>query len=195
MSCRRVSRALLEHFRFGEELDERCDEYLEHVETCRQCQHDVAVDRAMATHLRRALRERVEGFEPSPAVWRAVRLVAADPEPPQPWYHNPVAAMTRAMRVMVPVSALMLAVALGWSTGQSSVSDAASGRPDLASSLQWHEQLNATAALELPHDALADFIPTPAVQLPRPSGDTPYAELQTAVKVYDMVPPSGGVIR
>jgi anti-sigma factor RsiW len=193
MSCHKVSRALLERFRFGE-LDADCDEYLQHVERCADCQREIAVDRELARELRRTLSVRVEGFEPSPAVWRAVRLQAADPEPPGPWWSTAVLSLARAMRVMVPGTAILLAAVLTVSNPTPSPSDPSADPSAQARRLQWAEQLTSTAAVEsaAPHP---DFAPTPSVQLPRYSGDMPFAEPITAVKLYTPLPSSGGVIR
>ena len=194
MSCRRVSRELLERFRFGEELDAECDANLAHLERCADCQHEVAVDRAVARDLRRALRERVDGFEPSPAVWRAVRLQAADPEPPGRFAGSMVLVSGLA-RVMMPVAAVVLAVVLSWSA-QTGLGDGADGPPDLASHLQWDEQLSSTAEVEDARHKMPEVIPAPSIQLPRPSRDTPYADTPTAIKIFvAQVPSAGGVIR
>ncbi len=190
MSCHNVSRALLERFRFGE-LDADCDAYLAHVERCRACQDEIAVDRELAERLRVALRERVTGFEPSPAVWRAVRLQAADPEPPGRW-STLVLSLTRAMRVMVPTAALMLAAVLAWS---GSATDAGpSFVSPLASRLQWQEQLTETASVKDP-DRMIVVIPSPSVTLPFPSGEMAYAELVTTRKLPSPMPSTGGFTR
>jgi len=38
-------------------------------------------------------------------------------------------------------------------------------------------------------------IPAPSINLPRPSGDMPYADTPTAIKVFTITPTGGGVIR
>ena len=191
MSCHKVSRLLLERFRFGE-LDADCDKYLAHVERCRECQDEIAVDRALAGQLRRTLRERVDGFEPSPAVWRAVRLQAADPEPPGPWWSNAVLTVTRGMRVMVPAAALMLAAVLAWTGPEGDGTQLGSS---LASNLQWREQLTMTAAIENPFDREIVVIPSPSIQLPLPSRDMPFADPLQSIKLPTGGPSVGGVIR
>jgi anti-sigma factor RsiW len=191
MSCHKVSRLLLERFRFGE-LDADCDKYLAHVERCRECQDEIAVDRAVAGQLRRALRERVEGFEPSPAVWRAVRLQAADPEPPGPWWANLVLAVTRGMRVMVPAAAVMLAAVLAWTSPEGNGDQLASS---FASNLQWREQLAVTAEIENPLEREIEVIPSPSVYLPLPSRDMPFADPLPSIKLPTGGPSVGGVIR
>lgn len=191
MSCHKVSRALLERFRFGE-LDADCDEYLAHVERCRACQEEIAVDRALASSLRRALRERIDDFEPSPAVWRAVRLQAADPEPPGRWWTRTLGSLARATRVMVPAAALMLAAVLAWSAP---VGDSAPLASAFASRLQWEEQLTSTARVEVREDQQVEVIPSPSIQLPRPAGDMPFAEALRSIKLPTGSPSVGGVIR
>jgi anti-sigma factor RsiW len=190
MSCRKVSRALLERFRFGE-LDADCDAYLAHLERCRDCQDEIAVDRELAERLRLALRERVTGFEPSPAVWRAVRLQAADPEPPNRW-STLVVSLSRGMRVMVPAAALLLAAVLAWTRP---VSDAGPSLTSaLASRMQWEEQLTDTASVAEPEREI-EVIPSPSIQLPVPSGEMAYAELVTSIKLPSGTPTTGGLIR
>jgi anti-sigma factor RsiW len=190
MSCRKVSRALLERFRFGE-LDAACDEYLEHLERCSDCQREVAVDRELARELRRTLRIRVEGFEPSPAVWRAVRLQAADPEPPTPWWPRLILGVGRRMAVMVPVASMLLAAVLAVGSPPTDIDTSATARV-LASEMQWQVQLAETATAEV--RVRPEFHPTPSQPLPRPSGDWPYAEVPLSLKLYTEVPNSG-VIR
>ena len=76
MSCRRVSRELLERFRFGEELDARSEPYLAHLQTCGVCREEVGLDRALVIQLRRALRERVRDAAPPAGSWESVRARA-----------------------------------------------------------------------------------------------------------------------
>lgn len=80
MSCRRVSRELIERFRFGEELDARSAPHLAHLETCLACREEVGLDRALVRQLRRALQARVEGYGPSDRAWQVVsaRALADD---------------------------------------------------------------------------------------------------------------------
>jgi anti-sigma factor RsiW len=191
MSCHKVSRALLERFRFGE-LDADCDKYLAHVERCRECQDAIAVDRELARHLRLTLRQRIDDFEPSPAVWRAVRLQAADPEPPGPWWATAVLSVSRAMRVMVPAAALMLAAVLAWTVPAGDSTPIAS---PFASDLQWQEQLSTTAAIEVASERQIKVIPSPSIQLPLPSGEMAYPEPVRSIKLPTGIPTTGGVIR
>lgn len=193
MTCHKVSRALLERFRFGE-LNADCDEYLEHVERCADCQREIAVDRELARELRRALRVRVEGFEPSPAVWRAVRLQAADPEPPGPWWSSMVLSLARAMRVMVPATAIMLAAVLTVASPRPTSNELSPSASQQASRLQWAEQLTSTAAVDTAAPRII-FPATPSRTLPRNSGDMAFPEPVTAVKLYTTIPSTGGVIR
>lgn len=76
MSCRRVSRELLERFRFGEELDSRSGPHLAHLQACTVCREEVGLDHALVVQLRRALQARVAGHAPSEGTWDAVRARA-----------------------------------------------------------------------------------------------------------------------
>jgi anti-sigma factor RsiW len=112
MSCRRVSRELLERFRFGEELDARSDPHLAHLQACGACREAVGLDRALVNQLRRALRARVEGASPSARSWDAVRERALAADAPRPrlalaWRWVRLAPMAAAMTLM------LFAVAVG----------------------------------------------------------------------------------
>jgi anti-sigma factor RsiW len=78
MSCRRISRELVERFRFGEELDLRSDPHLAHLQTCAACREEVGLDRALVFQLRRALAARVAGSAPSANSWEVVRARALE---------------------------------------------------------------------------------------------------------------------
>ncbi len=91
MSCRRVSRELLERFRFGEELDSRSDPHLAHLQSCTVCREEVGLDHALVVQLRRALQVRVAGHAPSDRSWEAVRRRALVAEMGPTW-------ATRAVR-------------------------------------------------------------------------------------------------
>ncbi|MGH2455899.1 MAG: hypothetical protein ACRDHD_06540, partial [Candidatus Limnocylindria bacterium] len=84
MTCRRVSRELLERFRFGEELDIRSAPHLDHLQICPTCREEVGIDRALVGQLRRALQARVEGYAPSAASWELVRERALATDAPSP---------------------------------------------------------------------------------------------------------------
>lgn len=195
MSCRKARRGLLEHVRFGGPLDERCDEYIEHVEGCRDCQHEVAIDRALAAQLRRALRARVEGFDPSPAVWRAVRLQAADPEPPVQWWAAATASLSRAMRVMAPAAAVMLAAVVTWGGTDGQPGDSIASVNQLARQRQWQEQLRHTASVGAARVERPVYRPTPSQPLPVPRGDWRYANVPLSLKIFSGQPTEGGLIR
>ena len=73
MSCRRVSRELLERFRFGEELGPSSEPHLAHLQSCAACRTEVGLDRALVVQLRNALRARVADASPSAGSWQVVR--------------------------------------------------------------------------------------------------------------------------
>ncbi|HLE89097.1 MAG TPA: hypothetical protein VI733_03475 [Candidatus Limnocylindria bacterium] len=82
MSCRRVSRELLERFRFGEELDTRSEPHLRHLQSCGACREEVGLDRALVIQLRRALEARVGDATPPARTWEAVRSRALSSDAP-----------------------------------------------------------------------------------------------------------------
>lgn len=102
MSCRRVSRELLERFRFGEELDSRSEPHLLHLQSCGPCRDEVGLDRALVIQLRRALQARVADAAPPARTWEAVRAraLSTDPGP------TSLASLWRWMR-LVPAAAVM----------------------------------------------------------------------------------------
>jgi len=111
MSCRRVSRELLERFRFGEELDVRSEPHLLHLQSCGPCREEVGLDRALVVQLRRALQARVADASPPETTWSAVRARAVAP---QPAGHRP-SPLIRRLRLMpaaVAVSVMIFAVAV-----------------------------------------------------------------------------------
>jgi hypothetical protein len=84
VSCNKVRRELLEHFRFPMELWSRSGPHLAHLESCAACREEVGINRELVEQLRRALRERVESSEPSAASWDLVRRRALD-RPARSW--------------------------------------------------------------------------------------------------------------
>jgi hypothetical protein len=84
VSCSRVRRELLEHFRFPQELGSRSGPHLAHLESCAACREEVGINRELVEQLRRALRERVEGSDPSAASWDLVRRRTVE-RPATPW--------------------------------------------------------------------------------------------------------------
>ena len=84
MSCSEARRELLEHFAFGEELGPRSAPHLAHIESCADCRREVGIDRQLVEQLRRALRERVDGFAPSEASWGVVHRRTGG-RPVRPW--------------------------------------------------------------------------------------------------------------
>lgn len=84
MSCSQVRRELLQHFALSEELGPRSGPHLAHIESCAECRREVGIDRELVRHLRRALRERVEGSAASEGSWELVRRRTID-RPERPW--------------------------------------------------------------------------------------------------------------
>jgi hypothetical protein len=106
MSCRRVSRELLERFRFGEELDLRSDPHLAHLQSCAACRSEVGLDRTLVAQLRTALRARLANAAPSPRSWEVVReralaLDAPRTGLPSVWRWMRLAPAAAAMSLMV----------------------------------------------------------------------------------------------
>lgn len=106
MSCRRVSRELLERFRFGEELGPSSEPHLAHLQSCSACRTEVGLDRALVVQLRNALRARVAGEAPSPRSWELVRERALAPERPRTrpggiWRWVRLAPAAAAMSLMI----------------------------------------------------------------------------------------------
>jgi hypothetical protein len=113
MTCRKVSRELLERFRFGEELDARSAPHLEHLQTCLACREEVGLDRALVAQLRRALQARVEGYDPPPSSWQLVRQRALAAEGgPSPWIAW-FGRLSSGLRAAGAVAAVALVVMLG----------------------------------------------------------------------------------
>jgi len=112
MSCRRVSRELLERFRFGEELDARSEPHLAHLQSCGPCREEVGLDRALVAQLRRALRERVADASPSETSWSAVRARAISAAPARP-FPAPLVRRLRLVPAAAAVSLMIFAVAVG----------------------------------------------------------------------------------
>ncbi|HEY7452544.1 MAG TPA: hypothetical protein VIA02_08530 [Candidatus Limnocylindria bacterium] len=80
-SCARVTREVIEFFRFGD-LDTRSAPHLDHLAVCADCRAEVGLDRELVVQLQRALRARVDGHAPSPGAWLEIRRRALQPEVP-----------------------------------------------------------------------------------------------------------------
>lgn len=114
MSCRRISRELLERFRFGE-LDGRHAGHLDHLEHCAACREAVGLDQALVRQLRRAMRERVESASPSSEAWPLIRQrVLVDVAAGGRW--PSVRQLSSPLRAMAAAAALLLITV--FSTGQ-----------------------------------------------------------------------------
>lgn len=106
MSCRRVSRELLERFRFGEELDLSSEPHLAHLQSCAACRTEVGLDRALVVQLRNALRARVAGAAPPARSWEVVRARALAADSPRmglisAWRWIRLAPAAAAMSLMI----------------------------------------------------------------------------------------------
>lgn len=137
MSCRRVSRELLERFRFGEELDARSGPHLDHLEGCLACRQEVGLDRALVTQLRRALQARVDGYAPSPSAWQLVRQRALTEPAPSLGRLSWLARLPAGLRAGGAVAAVALVLMLGLpeAGGEDQVTDfrlRAAGRGQMA---------------------------------------------------------------
>jgi anti-sigma factor RsiW len=124
MSCHKVSRELLERFRFGEELDARSAPHLAHLQVCVSCREEVGIDRALLGQLRRALQARVDGYAPSPSSWELVRDRALAAEASRPWT-SWLGGLLGGLRAAGAAAAVALVVALGAvnSSGNDAVAD------------------------------------------------------------------------
>jgi hypothetical protein len=81
MSCARISREVIEFFRFGD-LDARSAPHLEHLAVCAACREEVGLDRGLVIQLQRALAARVDGHAASPGAWLEIRRRALESEQP-----------------------------------------------------------------------------------------------------------------
>ena len=106
MSCRRVSRELLERFRFGE-LDGRHAGHLDHLEHCDACRETVGLDQALVRRLRMALQARVESASPSPEAWPLLRQrVMVETAAGDHW--SMLRRLSSPLRAMAAAAALLL---------------------------------------------------------------------------------------
>jgi len=111
MSCRRVSRELLERFRFGDELDWQSDPHLKHLESCDTCREEVGIDLALVSQLRKALRARVDGHAPSSSSWQTVRSRALAAESAPSWSSR-VLRWARVAPAAVAMGLMIIAVTM-----------------------------------------------------------------------------------
>ncbi len=107
MSCRRISRELIERFRFGEELDSRSEPHLAHLVACSRCRDEVGLDRTLVLQLQRALRARIASQDPSPRAFNAVRIRALAEDEHVSWRSR----LFRLARLMPAGAAMALMLA------------------------------------------------------------------------------------
>jgi len=114
MTCRRICRELLSFVRFGE-LGPRSQPHLDHLAGCGSCRDAIGYDREMVQRLRAALAARVEGVDPSPAVWERIlrSAQASEPEPAEGWLARlGGSALRRRTTTAMASTALALVLAL-----------------------------------------------------------------------------------
>lgn len=136
-SCRHSAR-LVALFRFGEPgaFGDPPARELRHLEVCRQCQAQVAADRTLTRQVERALRLRVDGFAPSPAVWSTVRRRVVEAPPTlgmrlRSWLPLPSGGLT----AMGAVSALAIALVVSGSPAAPAAERGVASTSSLPSSL------------------------------------------------------------
>jgi anti-sigma factor RsiW len=166
MSCRKVSRELLERFRFGEELDARSAPHLEHLQSCQACREEVGIDRALVLQLRRALALRITEHAPSDRAWPNIRAraLAADPVARPSWFRRMSAGLSAAGAVAAMSVVVMLGVV--GQDGSDAVAEfqlRATGRGEVA-------RANAMPTDPPPYTAPAPFYRTPVPPPPPVSG-------------------------
>lgn len=161
MSCRRISRELLERFRFGDELDSRSAPHLAHLSECASCREEVGLDRALVLQLQRALRARVAGHDPSPRAFNAVRIRALAEEERVSW----PARIFRLARLVPAGAAMALMLA-------AVISAADDSRPTLlqARTIAWPGVMERADNDPLtPHEAAWWLQHQPAPRIPAPA--------------------------
>jgi hypothetical protein len=159
MSCRDVRRVVSEYCLFGEH-DELTAPHLDHLSSCRSCQDEAGVDRALVRELRRALAARVENAAPSAAVWQSVLRRAQEESAAAGWRQRLAAAwgsligpapLVARLRTASVLSTMALAVLMV--NGQSSMPTlpAPSAPPPQVPSLnQFERQPVGPMRIELP---------------------------------------------
>ncbi|HEY7847938.1 MAG TPA: hypothetical protein VIC83_07095 [Candidatus Limnocylindria bacterium] len=195
MTCRKVSRELLERFRFGEELDARSAPHLEHLQTCLACREEVGLDRALVAQLRRALQARVEGYDPSPSSWQLVRERALATEAAPSLWIAWFGRLTASLRAAGAVAAVALVVMLGTMSNANDDVSAFQLRATGRGVVAYSGQLPSDPP---PYEARVWYPPTP---LPRPAAGRfsvimTYSETGGPVATSRPVPrPVAGLLR
>jgi hypothetical protein len=106
MSCARISREVIEFFRFGD-LDAPSVPHLEHLAVCAACREEVGLDRGLVIQLQRALAARVDGHAASPGAWLEIRRRALEPQPPRLGRLLPVLRLAPLGATVIVVLALL----------------------------------------------------------------------------------------
>lgn len=187
MSCRRVSRELLERFRFGEELDSRSDPHLAHLQVCTVCREEVGLDRALVVQLRRVLQARVAEHAPSDRSWEAVRRRALVAEAGPTW---PARAIRWAR--LLPAGAAMAVMVFAVATAREA------DRPVALQQRTWPGALERASNDPAPQDGAAQlpwwirWKAAPPISLPA-SGPT--AAIDPSEKLPIAPQPVSGLIR
>lgn len=195
MSCRKVTRELIEAFRFGE-LDQRSAAHLEHLEVCEACRTEVGLDQLLVRNLRRALAARLESYAPSPGAWQGVlRRATADAEQPS---LSRLMTFARAARTLAAGSAIALAVILtqGGIDGLE-VSTSAPPLRSTAATLEREEWPSLPPQPMVEPTTVLHHSPIPAEPAPKAAGNTPYAEMVMVIQIGTppAYPNDGGVIQ
>ena len=177
MSCRRLRRELLEAVRFGGGLL-RSGPHLDHLERCRTCRQEVSFDRELVHAVRRSLKARVDGADPSPDAWSAViREIGVPERGVLAWFRTRSALLLRGLRTATAVSALALAVVITNGT-QTTITEPDPIPSNPRSSLgDWFEQQPVLARGSIPTGA------RPHVYVAPPPSDPEQLLVEMALRV------------